>query len=101
LESYRETLPKVRLEVDQALKEGRISVHRMSQIAKLPEDKQVEAVKDWEKIRAEHPEAFERKRGRKTAITDFARWFEGQSDAEKERVWRIANVWKRAHRGAA
>jgi hypothetical protein len=99
--SFREACKTARAEVVQAVFEGRVgSIRRLTKIAKLSEDEQIEAVKDWEKIRDEHPGAFEHKRGSKTKISDFARWFDDQSDEEKERVWRIVDLWWRAHRGA-
>jgi hypothetical protein len=48
------------------------------------------------------PEAPKRKRlspGAKTMIADFARWFDELPDDEKERVWRITDLWHSA-RGA-
>jgi hypothetical protein len=90
LEKYREVLLKARPEVDQALDEGRISVHRMTEIAKLPENKQLEAVKDWKKIRDEHPETFELKRGAKTKLARLAQLFDEVSSDEKRQH---AKMW--------
>jgi hypothetical protein len=99
VDDYRAALSKVCSEVDKALEEGRISVHQMREIAKLPEDKQRRAVKDWKKVREEHPELFGRKgrlrsRLANTTTADFAQWFEDLSDEEKERIALIVEAWR-------
>jgi hypothetical protein len=99
--SYRAACKTARPEVDKALEEGRISVRRMGQIAKLPEDKQLEAVKDWEKLRDEHPEAFGRKRGAKSDFAKTMRMIEALSDEDKEKVGFWIDCWRRERKGAA
>jgi hypothetical protein len=94
--ALRAARAKVRPQVFQAVDDGRISVGRMGHIAKLTEDEQLEAVKDWEKIRDEHPELFEGK-GKRSPKTDFAktmRMIEALSDEDKERVGVWADLWR-------
>jgi hypothetical protein len=75
----------VQPEVIQAVAEGRVrTIGHMAKIAKLPADKQAEAVKDWEKIRAEYPDLFEKKlRGKATDAEKILRAFDAAPDAEK------------------
>jgi hypothetical protein len=96
---YRKALKTACVQVDQALEEGRISVRRMGQIAKLSEDKQLEAVKDWEKLRDEHPEAFKRERGLASDAAKIARVFDAALDGDKAQFLRGSGLpWWRDHR---